>query len=64
MWFECSECGGYVHGPSAPEVCPECGVASAIFVLGDPFPSDSDGDDLRASWLRIGLEEPELIARA
>ena len=36
MWFECSECGGYVHRASAPAVCPECGVAGAIFMPADP----------------------------
>jgi hypothetical protein len=67
MWFECSECGGHVHRASAPTVCPECGVAGAIFIPADPddlSASDSDGDGLRASWLRVGLEQPELVARA
>jgi hypothetical protein len=36
MWFECSECGGHVHGASAPTVCPECGVAGGIFMSADP----------------------------
>ena len=36
MWFECSECGGHVHRVSAPAVCPECGVAGAIFTPADP----------------------------
>jgi hypothetical protein len=25
---------------------------------------DSDGDSLRATWLRAGLEHPDLVARA
>lgn len=67
MWFECSECGGHVLRPAAPAVCPECGVAGAIFMPADPddlTAADSDGDGLRASWLRVGLEQPELVARA
>jgi hypothetical protein len=66
MWFECSECGGHVHRPAAPMVCPECGTAGAIFTRADPedlAAADSDGDGLRASWLRVGLEQPDLVAR-
>jgi hypothetical protein len=66
MWFECSECGGHVQGPSAPAVCPECGVAGAIVMAADPG-DVLDGDsayDLRAVWLRAGLEQPELVARS
>ena len=67
MWFECSECGGHVNRPSAPSVCPECGVAGAIFSSADPddlTAADSDGDGLRAIWLRAGLERPDLVAQA
>ena len=67
MWFECGECGGHVNRPSAPAVCPECGVAGAIFTFVDPddlTAADSDGDGLRAIWLRAGLEQPDLVARA
>jgi hypothetical protein len=67
MWFECSECGGHVNRPSAPAVCPECGVAGAIFTSADPddlTAADSDGDSLRAIWLRAGLEQPDLVAQA
>jgi hypothetical protein len=66
MWFECSECGGHVHRPAAPTVCPECGMAGAIFTRADPEDltvDDSDGHGLRASWLRVGLEQPDLVAR-
>ena len=66
MWFECSECGGHVHRPAAPTVCPECGMAGAIFTRPDPEDltvGDSDGDGLRASWLRVGFEQPDLVAR-
>jgi len=67
MWFECSECGGHVHRQAAPVVCPECGVAGAIFMPADPedlTAEDSAGDRLRESWLRIGLEQPDLVAGA
>jgi hypothetical protein len=66
MWFECSECGGHVHRQAAPTVCPECGMAGAIFTRADPQAltvDDSDGDGLRASWLRVGVEQPDLVAR-
>jgi hypothetical protein len=66
MWFECSECGGHVNRPSAPVVCPECGVAGAIFMPADPddLAAADSGDDLRASWLRAGLERPHHVAAA
>ena len=67
MWFECSECGSHVLCPNAPVVCPECGVAGAIFMHADPDEiagADSDGDGLRTRWLRAGLEQPELVVRA
>ncbi|HVV51089.1 MAG TPA: hypothetical protein VHO06_15580 [Polyangia bacterium] len=67
MWFECSECGGHVLGSSAPEVCPECGVAGAIFLPADPedlVGGCSDGDGLRATWLRAGFEQLDLVADA
>jgi hypothetical protein len=66
MWFECSECGSHVDRWSAPVVCPECGVAGAIFVRADPdelLVGDRDGDSLRATWLRVGLEQPDLVAQ-
>jgi hypothetical protein len=67
MWFECSECGGRVNRPSAPAVCPECGVAGASFTSADPDDltgAESDGDGLRGIWLRAGLEQPDLVAEA
>jgi hypothetical protein len=67
MWFECSECGGHVNRSTAPMVCPECGTAGAIFMTADPddlITADSDGDGLRALWLRAGLEQPDVVARA
>lgn len=67
MWFECSECGGHLHRAAAPAVCPECGLAGAIFVRADPdelTTGDTDGDDLRATWLRAGLEQPDVFTQA
>ena len=67
MWFECSECGGHVNRWCAPAVCPECGVAGAIFTSADPddlTAAGSDGDGLRAMWLRAGIEQPDLVAEA
>jgi len=67
MWFECGECGGHVHSASAPTVCPECGVAGGIFLAADPddvLDGESANNDLRAVWLRAGLEKPELITRS
>lgn len=65
MW-ECSECSGQVPGASAPTVCPECGIAGAIFSSvdpDDPLMADSDGDGLRATWLRAGIERADVFAR-
>jgi len=67
MWFECSECGSHVLRQSAPFVCPECGIAGAIFMPADPdevVGYDSDGDGLRTAWLRAGVEQPELVGPA
>lgn len=61
MWWECSECGSHVHHASPPTVCSECGVAGGIFMAADPdelLAGGSDGDSLRAAWLRAGLEQP------
>jgi hypothetical protein len=41
-------------------------MAGAIFTRADPEDltvDGSDGDGLRASWLRVGLEQPDLVAR-
>jgi hypothetical protein len=67
MWWECSECGGHLNDEAAPMVCPECGTAGAIFMSvesDDPLMGDSDGAGLRAKWLRVGIEEPEVVAGA
>jgi len=66
MWFECSECGGHVPSAAAPIVCPACGLAGATFTPADAghlAGDDSDGDGLRASWFRAGLEQAELVDR-
>jgi hypothetical protein len=42
-------------------------MAGAIFIHADPddpITGDADGDGLRASWFRAGLEQPEIVARA
>jgi hypothetical protein len=60
MWWECSECGGYVERSRAPVVCGECGRAGVIFVpvdIDDPIAGDPEADSLRAAWLRAGLEQ-------
>jgi len=62
MWFECCECGAHVHRGSAPSVCPECGVAGAIFMAADPDDLTGghwDGAGLRADWLGVDIEVPE-----
>ena len=59
MWWECSECGDHVECPRTPIVCRECGTAGVIFVAADapdPMIGDPDAADLRAAWLRAGLE--------
>ena len=67
MWWECSECGGYVERFRAPALCRECGTAGVIFVpaeVEDPTATDPDVDSLRTAWLRAGLEQdrPTLAA--
>ena len=67
MWWECSECGDHIERPRTPIVCRECGTAGAIFVpadLPDPMIGDPDADDLRAAWLRAGLERERRPALA
>jgi len=42
-------------------------MAGAIFMPADPddlTAGDSDGDGLRAMWLRAGIEHPDLLAQA
>jgi len=60
MWWECSECGGYIERTRAPALCHECGTAGVIFVpaeVADPSATDPDVDSLRTAWLRAGVEQ-------
>lgn len=60
MWWECSECGGYIERDRAPAVCRTCGTAGVIFVpvgVDEPIAGDPETDGLRAAWLRAGLEQ-------
>lgn len=55
MWWECSECGACIERHRAPLVCPECGLAGAIFVAAEgPMSDFAEIDDLRAHWLMAG----------
>lgn len=66
MRWECSECGGYVQKEDAPVSCTECGTAGGIFValqIDDPFLGDPEIDNLRAAWLRAGLEYDRIALR-
>ena len=63
MWWECSECGGYVERERAPAQCPLCGTAGVIFVpaeIGDPTTGEPEGENLRALWIETGLEQARL----
>jgi hypothetical protein len=63
MWWECSECGGYIERPRAPAQCRLCGTAGVIFVpaeVGDPATGEPETDNLRAVWLEAGLEQARL----
>jgi hypothetical protein len=63
MWWECSECGEHVERARAPVACDECGTAGVIFVpvdLDDPITADPGAENLRAVWLRAGLEQPSI----
>jgi hypothetical protein len=60
MWWECSECGGHVERACAPVLCHDCGMAGVIFVpveADDPIAGAPDADNLRAIWLRAGLQQ-------
>jgi hypothetical protein len=67
MWWECSECGGYIERDRAPLLCRECGIAGVIFVpveIDDPIAGHPELDSLRAVWLREGLERARLTRAA
>lgn len=66
MWWECSECGENVERLCAPDVCPGCAVAGAIFVAaGDDTESEPGWKRLRQLWMHRALasallRQPEL----
>jgi len=66
MWWECSECAAHIDQLSKPTVCPECGVAAGFFgrAADELATGASDGDSLRATWLRLGLDQPDLMSSA
>ena len=67
MWFECSECGGHINRPTAPIVCPECGMAGVIFMPADPDDvnaGQSAGDGLRSDVAPGGYRTTDLVAHA
>lgn len=59
MWWECSECGGYVMRTRAPTKCRTCGTAGVIFVpaeVGDSSTGEPETAEPRAAWLKAGLD--------
>jgi hypothetical protein len=56
MTWECSECGECVTRFRPPLVCRDCGMAGAIFVRADEAEISRESDNLRAAWLRAGME--------
>jgi hypothetical protein len=65
MWWECSECGGYVERARPPAQCRECGTAGIIFVpaeVADVTTGQPEGEEMRAAWLQAGMDEARLAA--
>jgi hypothetical protein len=65
MWWECSECGGFVERNRRPVQCRECGTAGVIFVpaeVGDVTTGQPEGEEMRAAWLQFGLDQARLAA--
>jgi hypothetical protein len=57
MVRECSECGAAV-GERAPDVCPECGRAGAVFVAIDEELAGEPGVwSLQQLWMQQGLAQ-------
>ena len=56
MTWECSECGECITRLRPPTVCRDCGTAGAIFVRADEAEIWREPDNLRATWLRVGME--------
>jgi hypothetical protein len=65
MHWECSECGAQLSSERRPVVCHECGTGGAIFRAG-PRANYADGehDDLRATWLSIGIARAHQASQA
>ena len=61
MWWECSECGGHVGRERPPVVCRSCGTAGVIFTRVEATEVLGDDDDMRAVWLRAGLERDHAV---
>lgn len=55
MVWECSECGANLKRRRPPAVCPECGLAGAVFLPADPD-EQLDGGALRAGWWQAGFD--------
>ena len=56
MFWECSECGERIVRRNAPFVCRECGMAGPVYVPAERgIDEETDADDLRDAWLRIGM---------
>jgi hypothetical protein len=64
MYWECTECGGYIRQERAPKRCRECGTAGVFFVpveVKEPMTADPEADSLRAVWLRAGLGQSHAV---
>jgi hypothetical protein len=57
MTWECSECGECVTRSRPPMVCRDCGTAGAVFVRADESELSREPENLRAAWLRAGMEQ-------
>jgi hypothetical protein len=61
MKWECTECGGLVERLRPPAKCRHCGQAGIYFVpadVGDRTDGWDEPDELRAAWVRAGLDRP------
>jgi len=54
MRWECCECGACVDEARPPSVCPSCGIAGGVLMLGGPDPDDVEAGSF--DWMRLGLE--------
>lgn len=62
MIWECSECGERVLRHRPAMVCSECGIAGVTFVRADETEPLHEVDNLRAAWLRAGMERGSAYA--